>query len=399
MQAYSIYIHIPFCKCRCNYCDFNTFAGKESRISDYLDALQCEILAVGKSAPQRLPVHTVYFGGGTPSLLPLSGVQSVMQTLEKAFDFQSELEVTMEANPGTVSLDYLTGLHQAGINRLSFGMQSAHPDDLRLLGRIHTFEDVIRAVRWSRQAQFDNLSLDLIYGLPFQTLERWEKTLEWALMLQPEHLSLYSLTIEPGTPFYRWAKRGLIPMPEDDLGADMVELAESKLAQAGFQQYEISNWARKNGSKLYASRHNLQYWVEQPYLGFGAGAHGYAMHSRTINVSGIEGYIQRMRTPSISNFPASPAAAELNRLSLEQEMQETMMVGLRLTEEGVSKSAFELRFGQPLESVFGREINRLTAWKLLEWVGENKDRLRLTPRGRLVGNQVFLYFVGDEPED
>jgi oxygen-independent coproporphyrinogen-3 oxidase len=274
-------------------------------------------------------------------------------------------------------------------------MQSAHPDDLRLLERQHDFFDVVQAVRWSRKAGFNNLNLDLIFGLPAQSLARWQETLERAVEMGPEHLSLYSLTIEHGTPLQRRWARGMIPLVDDDLAADMYEYAMDSLPQSGFEQYEISNWARHGAdSGLLACRHNLQYWRNQPYLGLGAGAHGYAVGTRTINVGGIRPFIERCAAGKPVQFPSGPATRRTIRIDRFEEMQETMMVGLRLTQEGVSEAAFNQRFGESLRGVFGTEIERLVRMGLLEWVGEHLPRLRLTRRGRLLGNQVFMQFVG-----
>lgn len=396
MQPHSIYLHIPFCRHRCAYCDFNTYAGQEAQISAYIQALCREIEQVSRAAPQRLPVHTIFFGGGTPSLVPASQLAKVMETLGSNFDLHPELEASLEANPGTVNPEYLEALRGAGFNRLSFGVQSAHPDDLRLLERQHDFMDVVQAVKWARQAGFDNLSLDLIFGVPFQTLERWQNTLNLALGLHPEHLSLYALTVEHGTPFAHWARRGLVPLPDDDLAADMYEWAAQRLEEAGYHQYEISNWAKMNSSgRLLSCRHNLQYWRGLPYLGFGAGAHGYAAATRTANVLSIPAYIRRCADDTPQPFPVGPAAANALSLDARTEMQEMMMVGLRLTEEGVAEAAFMARFGSRLEDIFGAEIEQLLKLELLEWHGEAENRrVRLTRRGRLLGNQVFMQFVG-----
>jgi oxygen-independent coproporphyrinogen-3 oxidase len=394
MELYSIYIHIPFCKHRCAYCDFNTYAGQESMIPAYIDALCHEARLVASAAPTRLPVHTLFFGGGTPSLLPSVELEKLMAVLRSCFDFQKEMEISLEANPGTVSPEYLSDLNRLGFNRLSFGVQSAHPDDLRLLERQHDFLDVIQAVEWARKAGFRNLNLDLIFGVPFQTLARWQSTVELVLGLKPEHLSLYALTVEHGTPFQHWTSRGLVPLPDDDLAADMYEWASERLAQAGFEQYEISNWASKDGmGRLLACRHNLQYWYNQPYLGLGAGAHGYTSGYRTANVLAIPAYIQRCQTQETREFPLGPALANALPIDEKTAMQETMMVGLRLTQEGVPDRVFENRFGKSIQAVFPEPVERLCRQGLLEWT-EDK-RLRLTTRGRLLGNRVFREFVGD----
>ncbi len=391
---YSIYIHVPFCRHRCSYCDFNTYAGYENTIPDYIDALCQEIRFSAQGAGQLLPVHTIFWGGGTPSLIPAAQLARVMKTLDEVFIILPGFEASLEANPGTLSTDYLGGLRQAGFNRLSLGVQSAHPDDLRLLERQHGFLEVIRSVEWAREAGFDNINLDLIFGIPGQDLDRWQATLDRALGLKPEHLSLYALTLEHGTPFQRWTDRGLIQEADPDLAADMYEWAQEHLEQAGFSQYEISNWAARDvDGNLLSCRHNLQYWRNQPYLGFGAGAHGCAGGFRTANVLGIKAYIERMRTGSQSTFPETPATVSVTPIDSYTEMQETMMVGLRLTEEGVSRAVFQGRFNRPLETVFGKEIRRLVQLGLLEWAGADGGTLRLTRRGRLLGNQVFMEFV------
>ncbi len=364
-------------------------------IPEYVRALCREIELVAQSAGPRLSAHTIFFGGGTPSLLPLADLETVLDTLAQNFTLREGAEVSLEANPGTVSPEYLKGLRRAGVNRLSFGMQSANPDDLRLLERIHSYQDVAAAVRWARQAGFDNLNLDLIFGLPYQSIERWGETLDRALALQPEHFSLYSLIVEPGTPLHRWVGRGLLDAPDDELAADMYDLASERLEAAGYHQYEISNWARcgEDGQVL-ACRHNLQYWRNQPYLGLGSGAHGYANGKRVANVKGIKPFVKRSLEREAQGFPAGPAVEDVNPIDRRTEMQETLMVGLRLTEEGVSAQAFQERFGEPLQQVFRREIRRLTDIGLLEWAGPEGDILRLTKRGRLLGNQVFMQFVG-----
>ncbi|GAP14464.1 putative oxygen-independent coproporphyrinogen III oxidase [Longilinea arvoryzae] len=405
MQPTSLYLHIPFCRHRCAYCDFNTYAGLESRIPAYVDALCREIRWMGASSVENLHlsapirVHTLFFGGGTPSLLTPQHMEAILGACRESFAVDSGAEISMEANPGTVTLEGLRALRSLGVNRLSYGMQSAHPDDLSLLQRQHDTYDVIEAVNWARQAGFDLLSLDLIFGLPFQSLERWQNTLETAIDLQTDHLSLYALTIEHGTPFQSWLRRGLVPLPDDDLAADMYDYASERLEQAGFQQYEISNWAKVKDGELAACRHNLQYWHNQPYLGLGAGAHGYHSGYRLVNAAAIPAYIERCQTMPREAFPVGPATIQAAPIDRWTEVQETMMVGLRLTGEGVPAAEFHRRFGVSLEELFGADIDDLIEKGLLEWDG-GKERLRLSKRGRLLGNRVFRQFVGREkPKD
>jgi len=394
MEPIILYLHIPFCRKRCSYCDFNTCAGFEQLIPAYLSALCTEIDKVSAAAESQLPVHTVYFGGGTPSLLTARQVLELMEGIRSRFEVLDGAEITLEANPGTISRQQLRELRSVGVNRLSFGMQSANQDELDLLERLHDTYGVIEAVNWARQAGFDNLSLDLIYGLPDQTLEKWQFSLDMAVQLAPEHLSLYSLTLEEGTRLHHWASRGWINWPDDDLTADMYLWAMDQLEGAGYHQYEISNFARKTTEgKFLASRHNLQYWRNQTYLGFGAGAHGSSSKLRVANETGLKEYIELCHSKVVNRFPVGPAAAEVIEIDRFSEMQETMMVGLRLTDEGVSRQVFKERFGVELCDVFGREIAELIGFGLLEWGKDGEERLRLTKRGRPLGNQAFMRFV------
>jgi len=396
MQPYSVYLHIPFCHHRCGYCDFNTYAGLENLIPAYVEALCAEIAAISVTASDRLPVHTVFFGGGTPSLLPAPALAQIIRALENTFLLAPEVEITLEANPGTLSLSYLHDIYKLGINRLSLGVQSANPFELRLLERQHDYLDVIQAVTWARRAGFEDLNLDLIFGLPAQSLGTWQHTLELALGLEPEHFSLYALTLEHGTPLENWTARGLVVEPDPDLAADMYEWASERLSDAGYGQYEISNWAIRRSGELLSCRHNLQYWRGLPYLGLGAGAHGYAANRRTVNVLAPAAYIKRMQDKEHLDhldFPRTPATQTITQVDRPAEIGEFMMMGLRLVDEGVSNKAFQERFGQSLDQLFHPQIERLQKSGLLEWAGPHGDALRLSQRGRLLGNQVFVEFI------
>lgn len=375
----------------------------------YARALAAEARLVGEAHMtaygQPTPVHTVFFGGGTPSLLPLELHAEIFNALRGHFTLTADCEITMEANPGTVSRAYLDGARTLGFNRLSFGVQSSHPHELRLLDRLHLFGDVAQAVSWARAAGFDNLNLDVIFGLPHQTLAQWQATVHRILGLGPEHISAYALSLEHGTPMRAWVYKGLLPMPDPDLAAEMYEWASETFEKHGFVQYEISNWAKDDGGRLtadngqpvthhsspvFACRHNVQYWRNQPYLGLGAGAHGYAENTRYSNVLAPAAYIQRLETAEARPFPLSPAVAQKNLLTEKDAQGETMMMGLRLVQEGVADSDFERRFGVPLAAQYPQELKTLAARGLLEWNGE---RARLTKAGRLLGNQVFREFV------
>jgi oxygen-independent coproporphyrinogen-3 oxidase len=397
VMSYSIYVHFPFCRKRCSYCDFNTFAGLENHIPEYIRALLQEIQSVSTSAAGSLPVHTIFFGGGTPSLVPIHGLQEVIKALYHHFRICQGIEISLEANPGTLSLNYLQDLRSLGVNRLSLGVQSAHNDELTLLGRIHDRIDVIQSVRWGRGTGFEDISLDLLYGIPGQTLRKWRESLDFAINLHPDHLSLYALTLENDVPMQRWIKEGALPAQDEDLMADMYELASNRLTEAGFAQYEISNWAARDPStgRLKTCQHNLQYWHNQPYLGLGAGAHGFAGNVRTENVHAVMDYINRCQHLEAGKFPIGPAIDNVLQIDRRLEMQETMMVGLRLTSEGVARKHFKQRFGCDMEEVFGDEIASLLGQGLLEYAGDGRESLRLTSRGRFLGNLVFMQFVGE----
>jgi oxygen-independent coproporphyrinogen-3 oxidase len=325
-------------------------------------------------------VATVFFGGGTPSILPVALIEELLVACREAFAVDAEAEISLEANPGTVDEAKLAGLRRLGVNRLSLGVQSARPDELALLGRLHSFEQAVQAVAMARRAGFDNLSLDLIYGLPDQSLLDWEVTLEASLALSPDHLSAYCLTVEEGTPLAEGVAAGRVPEPDPDLAAEMYELTEAVLDRDGFTHYEISNWA-KPGREC---RHNLVYWRDGDYLGFGAGAHSHREGRRWWNVRAPGEYVAR-----VGAGESPQAGGEV--LSREQAMGEMMMMGLRLR-EGVSNARFRGRFGQGLGEVFGRELEELAEQGLIEWGGE---RARLTARGRLLGNRVFGRFLAD----
>jgi oxygen-independent coproporphyrinogen-3 oxidase len=399
---YSLYFHIPFCTHRCAYCDFNTYAGQEALIPAYVDALIREIDLVGNKLRATQPsnsqttTHTIFFGGGTPSLLSPGQFGSVLQTIRDRFTLTEDAEITIEANPGTVSYENLLELRKAGINRISYGVQSANTEELHMLERAHDFFDVIEAVTSARKAGFDNLNLDLIYGLPEQTPGTWQTTVRRILDLHPEHISAYALTLEHGTPFGRWSSKGLLPLPDPDLAAEMYEWASEILEANGYVQYEISNWAKPE----HECRHNLQYWRGLPYLAFGAGAHGYANGYRYSNVLRTRTYIERLNTDHWNTaFPLSPATVNHHKQSLQDDMSEFMMTGLRLTQEGVSEEEFQKRFGQSLHEVYGKEIDELLYQGLIEYPspiserGVGSERIRLTQRGRLLGNKVFVRFV------
>lgn len=399
MQLVSIYIHIPFCIHRCGYCDFNTYAGIEGLIPSYIQAVCKEIAYLSSSSHDQILVGTIYFGGGTPSLLPIRDLENILSSIQNHFKLDESIEISVEANPGTVSKKYFQDIKSLGINRLSLGMQSSNQNELDLLERQHNYCDVINAVEWTRAAGLKNLNLDLIFGLPEQSVDSWMANLESAVSLNPEHLSLYALTIEPNTPIYRKVKTGIYPEPDQDVVADMYESASERLADVGFVQYEISNWALCNQTGgQYTCKHNIQYWRNLPYLGLGSGAHGFINHQRTINILNPRKYVYSLthgpeRSRSENTFPWTPAVQEINPIDVDTEIGETMMMGLRLTIEGVSATKFKQRYGMSLQERFGSQIDRLLGYDLLEWVGTDTEILRLSKKGRLLGNQVFKEFI------
>jgi oxygen-independent coproporphyrinogen-3 oxidase len=392
----SLYVHIPFCQSKCSYCDFNSYAGLESLIPSYVGALLAE-MGLWREPTQRTNVTTVFLGGGTPSLLPLAEVERIMTALRQRFRLAADAEVSFEANPGTIDRPYLEGLRSLGVNRLSLGVQSLHDDELATLGRIHTAAEAREAYDTARQAGFDNVNLDLIYGLPRQTMTAWQDTVREAIALRPDHLSLYALTLEEGTPLADDVAHGRLPPPDADLAADMYLWAEDALAAAGYQHYEISNWAFSDRE----CRHNLAYWLNEPYLGLGAGAHSCFGGFRFANVKDPRRYIPLAEESAKGDGrPAeglAPFLTGLRHIAFAEQMTparamaETVVLGLRLV-EGLRLEELRHRFGQDLLSVYGAQVEELEAVGLLE---RGDGCLRLTPSGRLLGNEAFQRFLPD----
>lgn len=392
----SLYLHIPFCQSKCSYCDFNSYAGLESLIPSYVSALLAE-MELWREPTQHMSVATIFFGGGTPSLLPLPEVERIMTALRQRFRLADDAEVSFEANPGTIDCPYLQRLRSLAVNRLSLGVQSFHNDELATLGRIHTAAEACEAYAAARQAGFDNVNLDLIYGLPRQRMTAWQDTVREAIALRPDHLSLYALTLEEGTPLADDIARGRLPPPDADLAADMYLWAEDALAAAGYQHYEISNWALPGRH----CRHNLAYWLNEAYLGLGAGAHSCFAGFRFANVKDPHRYIPQVEESAKGDGrPADglpPFLAGLRHIASAQQMTtaramaETVVLGLRLV-EGLPLKEFRRRFGQELMSVYGAQVEELEALGLLE---RANGCLRLTRSARLLGNEAFQRFLPD----
>ena len=402
-QGIGLYVHIPFCQTKCPYCDFNTYAGIERLMPSYLEALATELRLWG-SFLRRPPVNTVFLGGGTPSLLTPPQLASLLAAVEDAFRLRPGAEVTAEVNPDDVSVQRMSAFLSLGVNRVSMGVQSLDPGLLQVLGRRHSAGQAVASCRLLREAGFENVNLDLMYGLPFQDLSQWQSTLTGALALEPEHLSAYCLTLEGGTPMERQVRAGSLPDPDPDLAADMYEWAQDLLASRGYVGYEISNWARPG----LESRHNLTYWRNLPYLGVGPGAHSYLGGCRFAHCTQPADYINRVAQwadrgavpgegEDAAAFGAIPTVAAVETIDRQTEMAETLMMGLRL-EEGVSFAGFADRFGLGLLEVYPGVVDDITSLGLAEVTGDAAAcRLRLTPRGRLLGNQVFYRFAVPEP--
>lgn len=399
LDTISLYLHIPFCAAKCHYCDFNSYAGMLGLREQYVEALRAEIALAGERARaedgQRRRCRTIFFGGGTPSLLEAEQVRILLSAASEAFTLDEDAEITLEANPGTLEYSRLDQVRTLGVNRLSMGAQSFDADLLRWMGRIHSPHEIETAMAAGRAAGFANINLDFIYALPGQSLRMWSETLDRALALAPEHLSLYSLIVEEGTPLHKWVRQGTVTPADEDVAADMYELAEERLAAAGYVHYEISNWAKPG----FECRHNLTYWHNLPYIGLGAGAASWFDGHRYAEARPLRGYIARVdraRAGNEAELPAMrlPAGAivEDEAIPRDLEMAETAMLGLRLV-GGIDLADFACRYGEEFSSIFGERLAALQTYDLLE---ERGGLLRLTPRGRLLGNEVFERLLPDE---
>jgi oxygen-independent coproporphyrinogen-3 oxidase len=380
----ALYVHVPFCRAKCAYCDFNSYAGQERLIPRYVDALLLEATHWSQSG-RVSRLDTVYFGGGTPSLLPADQMTRLVKGLRRRFDVTAGAEMSMEANPESVDLAHLRTLRELGVNRLSIGVQSFDDTELRFLGRIHDAARAEAAFLAAREAGFQNVSLDLIFGLPGQSLAQWQPTLEEAIALAPDHLSLYALTIEDGTPLAARIQRGECPEPDPDLQADIYVWSSERLAGAGYEQYEISNWSRPGRS----CRHNLTYWRCEPYLGLGAGAHSYVDGYRFANIRNPRKYIDAVFAQEPSSEAAPAWTGSFEPPDFERDLSDALILGLRLN-SGISLDAASQRFAVDVRKRYSDEIVKLEKLGLLELTDE---RMRLTDRGRLLGNEVFERFL------
>ncbi|MDO8684316.1 MAG: radical SAM family heme chaperone HemW [Armatimonadota bacterium] len=370
---HAAYIHIPFCISKCHYCDFNSYPGMGEVFDSYAAAVRKEInLAADGQAV------TLYIGGGTPTVMTEQHIYSIVEAVKIGLSLSNMAEATIEANPATVDASKLEGLLTAGLNRISFGAQTFEDALLGAIGRKHTAADIYRCVTDARLVGFNNISLDLIYSLPKQTVDGWRDTLRQAVNLAPEHVSLYELTIEHGTPFAEMLAQGKLQLPSEEQQIEMYAAAESMLEAAGYEHYEISNFAMPG----HRCQHNEFYWRNEEYYGFGAGAASYINGQRMKNVAYTSDYISRVTE-------TGSAVETSEELSIEGQMGETVMLGLRLL-EGVDLMAFRQRFGMELDKIYEKELERLTQQGLVEFCD---SRLRLTHRGVLLSNEVMAEFV------
>lgn len=377
MNIAGVYIHIPFCRSRCSYCDFATGLHEDALAERYVQALAKEISTNDFVADQ--PIDTIYFGGGTPSLLKADQLQSLLSVVKNRFRVDQNVEITMEMNPGTVNPDVLTQFRELGVNRASFGAQTFDDKELARLGRSHTTADTLKTFSDLRQAGFNNVSFDLIAGLPGQTLERWQQNVDEALALMPEHLSFYLLEVHEGTPLAEHIRRGIQQKPDEDLAATMYEWMLERASAAGYEHYEISNLSLPG----FGSRHNTKYWTGAPYFGFGCSSHSYDGHERRWS---NERDIKRYLTAVESNL--SPVV-EQQLLSASDLRSEAVFLGMRLM-RGLDTKRYHDAFGVDLQSTHHAELDRFIGAGLVEVEG---DRVKLTKAGALMSNEVFAAFV------
>lgn len=401
-----IYIHIPFCVKKCDYCDFLSAPSDSGTMESYVKALVKEIEFSREKMKDYL-IDTVFIGGGTPSILAGSFIERILEALRKNSKISENAEITIECNPGTIDESKLQSYKRAGINRISFGLQSANDKELKSIGRIHTYAQFLESYHMARECGFDNINIDLMSALPGQSEKSYEETLEKIIKLNPEHISAYSLIVEEGTEMYQRVKsakaKGKTILPDEEEERKMYYRTKELLAKAGYERYEISNYAKKG----YECRHNIGYWERRDYLGFGIGAASLYQEERYNNVSDIQEYMDRLLNSDISNISSNLSSGgresevkpefgivesveeNQQKLSVEEQMEEFMFLGLRMT-RGVSVKTFEEAFGKKYEVVYGKTLDKLVEQELLEQEG---DYIRLTERGNDISNYVMSEFM------
>ncbi|MBQ4069591.1 MAG: oxygen-independent coproporphyrinogen III oxidase [Lachnospiraceae bacterium] len=370
-----IYIHIPFCVRKCLYCDFLSFSNMEERFDDYVQALIREIRMIDYNEP----VDSIFFGGGTPSVLKSDYIKNILDELYKKFDIADDCEISMEMNPATLTINNLKGYVEAGINRASIGMQSTNNEELKALGRIHLYNDFLKAYEYVRNEGITNVNVDIMSAIPGQTVKSYEQTLDRVMRLKPEHISSYSLILEEGTPFYEMDNKGLLVLPGEEDERIMYHMTKDVLASEGYLRYEISNYSRAN----YESRHNIKYWRRQDYIGLGLGAASLVGNKRYNNTSDIREYIR--------NAGFGDIRINVEELTKENKIEETMYLGLRMM-SGVNKREFFETFDMELEKIYGNVIKNLEKEKLIK---NDEKSIVLTEFGVDVSNRVLSEFLLD----
>lgn len=376
LKPLGIYIHIPFCIRKCKYCDFLSFPADEKTMDQYVEKV-CEEIRHFFAQYKEYEVKTVFFGGGTPSILKVTLIEKIMETLRNAVPFKEEAEISLEANPGTLSEEKLAGYQRCGIHRLSIGLQSTREEELKYMGRIHTYEDFLKSYTLAKDAGFTNINVDLMSAVPYQTLESWEETLDRVLSLNPAHISAYSLIVEEGTPFYEDEKLDEL-LADEDTEREMYVRTEEKLLEYGYHRYEISNYA-KEGKEC---AHNILYWKRGDYIGFGLGAASCIKDVRFKNTDSMAEYMEKP-------WKEPEERLEVEHLSLREQMEEAMILGLRMT-GGICKEEFAKRYGKTMESEFGDAIAKHKEDGLLR---EEDGWLRFTRRGLDLSNMVLCDFL------
>jgi oxygen-independent coproporphyrinogen III oxidase len=382
MRTLTIYVHIPFCVQKCGYCDFNAYLYREDLASAYLAALRQEIVhAAAERSWAATSVASVYFGGGTPSTLAPEALVELLRLIQSAFPVRDRAEITVEADPGTIDLAALEHLRGGGFNRLSIGVQAFDDRLLKDVDRRHTVAEARQALAWARRAGFWDLNMDLMFGLPGQTLAAWDHSLGEAVAFTPTHVSVYGLTIEARTPFYQRQRRGQLALPDEEVQASMFEHADARLTATGYHHYEISNYALPG----WRSQHNSHYWRHGEYLGFGAGAHAYLAGRRWENERLPSRYIRAITARGTAAGPAEPITGA-------RRVHEGLMIGLR-RQEGIDLAEFMTSYAVELEHAYAAPLAELTQAGYVEVIA---GRLRLTGRGRLVADAVLGHFVAAE---
>lgn len=375
-----LYLHVPFCMKKCGYCDFLSWKGTEEEQEIYVQSLIREIGSYEEFA-KNYKVSTVFVGGGTPSILTGEQMERIFDAISKVFWLEKRPEITLEMNPGTVTVEKLKAYKRAGVNRLSMGLQSVKNENLKMLGRVHTYEEFLHSYELARQEKFDNISIDLISSLPGQTLESWEEELRQAIDLNPEHVSVYQLILEEGTPFYEKYANHPELLPTEEISRDIYLLTGKLLKEAGYEQYEISNYAKPGNE----SRHNLKYWERKDYLGLGLGAASMVRNIRMSNTRDMKTYLERCEQPKTMR-------EDVEFLEEPRQMEEFMFLGLRKT-RGVSRKEFRRIFGQELDMVYEKALYKCLENGLLK---EHKDRIFLSEEGMLLSNLVMSEFLFDK---